>query len=186
MNIEMDNQQFYVESSGVFLQLSTINNKESTDYFFIMFDGVPTFIGYLDRSRECFNKYENLDKPLDFNSVVEYLNKGEPFPISFGYSRNEIEKERLDFLLLVILIHKLQELENSSIPYCDYLYKDFPNSSCIVYLANRVLITKDGYINETNEAKLKRKGFKITPGEQDSFGWLSGLIHTKKGKIVFG
>lgn len=186
MSIELDNKEFYVESNGVFFQVSTINSKESEDYFFIMFDEVPTFIGYLCRSRERFGEYEDLEKPLDFNSVVKYLNKGEPFPSSFGRSKIKIERKKLDSLLLVLLIHKLQELEDSSTPYSEYLYNNFPNSECIVYLADSVLITEDGYINETNRSKLERKGYRVSPGEKDSFGWLSGIILTEKGRIVFG
>jgi hypothetical protein len=32
----------------------------------------------------------------------------------------------------------------------------------------------------------QEKGYKIYAGEQDSFGWLSGVIKTKKGEIMFG
>lgn len=53
-------------------------------------------------------------------------------------------------------------------------------------LANEVLITKDGKTDMDNVAKLKSKGFKVEPGETDSFGWLTGIIHTSKGKFMFG
>lgn len=29
-------------------------------------------------------------------------------------------------------------------------------------------------------------GFKVTRGDFDSFGWLTGVIHTSKGKLVYG
>ncbi len=34
--------------------------------------------------------------------------------------------------------------------------------------------------------QLNAYGYKVTKGEGDSFGWLSGCIHTSKGIIVFG
>ena len=53
-------------------------------------------------------------------------------------------------------------------------------------LASVVLITDEGKILWENHRILQDKGFPITPGEKDSFGWLSGNIQTKKGIIVFG
>lgn len=32
----------------------------------------------------------------------------------------------------------------------------------------------------------KTSNWIITRGEVDSFGWLSGVLHTKKGRIVYG
>ena len=36
--------------------------------------------------------------------------------------------------------------------------------------------------NELN----RRWGYRVGPGEQDSFGWLSGIIHGRNFKIVYG
>lgn len=37
-----------------------------------------------------------------------------------------------------------------------------------------------------NLGVVRAAGFGIGPGEQDSFGWLSGVIRTSKGKVVYG
>lgn len=52
---------------------------------------------------------------------------------------------------------------------CDALIKN--NGSCNWNNIN--------YINNTTK-------FKVSAGEQDSFGWLTGKIHTSKGFIVYG
>ncbi len=52
--------------------------------------------------------------------------------------------------------------------------------------ASAALITNNGHCNHHNMRILKDAGFSVTPGEQDSFGWLTGCIHTKKGIIVYG
>ncbi|WP_257292727.1 hypothetical protein [Endozoicomonas sp. ONNA1] len=52
-------------------------------------------------------------------------------------------------------------------------------------LAHEVLI-KQGKPNGFSMAVLEKLGFKIGPGETDSFGWLSGIIYTSKGKYVYG
>lgn len=56
----------------------------------------------------------------------------------------------------------------------------------IVVSADTALITNDGSCRFDQHELLKRVGFNVTPGETDSFGWLSGVIHTCKGKIVYG
>ncbi len=64
----------------------------------------------------------------------------------------------------------------------DELPKDIQD---IVLAANRELI-KDGRPNMARIRALFSAGYDITPGEVDSFGWLSGMIHTRTGIIVFG
>lgn len=53
-------------------------------------------------------------------------------------------------------------------------------------LAEAALITSEGRPNIPAINILEDAGFKVRPGEQDSFGWLTGVIHTANGKIVFG
>lgn len=53
----------------------------------------------------------------------------------------------------------------------------------VVDAANELFITSHGTPNYNNINKSK---YRITPGEQDGFGWLSGVIKTSKGLIVFG
>lgn len=52
-------------------------------------------------------------------------------------------------------------------------------------LATQVLIN-NGKPNFNTIDVLKNKGFKVVPGETDSFGWLTAIIETKKGDILFG
>lgn len=54
------------------------------------------------------------------------------------------------------------------------------------YLANHVLFDKVGQCAWGNHRKLKTAGFNVTAGESDSFGWVTGVIHTTKGRIVYG
>lgn len=49
-----------------------------------------------------------------------------------------------------------------------------------------VLITNEGNPDWRAHAVLKGNGFLVTKGESDSFGWLTGCIHTNKGIIVYG
>lgn len=53
-------------------------------------------------------------------------------------------------------------------------------------LACQILIQDDGHPNFKAMPLLKAKGYTVERGEHDSFGWLSGIIHTGKGKIVYG
>lgn len=57
----------------------------------------------------------------------------------------------------------------------------------IVGLACEMFITSDGRTDYTAIRNFEREsGCRVGPGEVDSFGWLSGVIYTKAGKIVFG
>lgn len=48
------------------------------------------------------------------------------------------------------------------------------------------LITSDGDVNYKNKRILEFYGFKVYPGETDSFGWLTGIIERNNRKLVFG
>ena len=56
----------------------------------------------------------------------------------------------------------------------------------VVAMADKELITNTGSCNWAAHQLLKDAGFPVTCGERDSFGWLSGVIHTTKGMIVYG
>lgn len=59
----------------------------------------------------------------------------------------------------------------------------------IDYIASTVLIECGGYPNYEAMLKLKELSdgrYFVTPGETDSFGWLTGCLHTPKGIIVYG
>ena len=56
----------------------------------------------------------------------------------------------------------------------------------IVTLADRVLILPTGGNNWDAHEILETRGFPVRAGETDRFGWLSGVIHTGKGMIIYG
>ena len=73
----------------------------------------------------------------------------------------------------------------------DYLtngyYNDLhPLVQKVIDLADKELITNKGSCNWAAHKLLWLTGFAVTCGERDSFGWLSGVIHTTKGMIVYG
>lgn len=55
-----------------------------------------------------------------------------------------------------------------------------------VGLANEAFITDKGQTNYKELNKLKALGYRIEEGEKDSFGPLSMIIVTPKGRIVYG
>jgi hypothetical protein len=56
----------------------------------------------------------------------------------------------------------------------------------LISLANEHLVKNDGQCYWINHERLKVHGFPVTCGERDSFGWLTGCVHTKHGIFVFG
>lgn len=56
----------------------------------------------------------------------------------------------------------------------------------IFSLADSLLITKRGQPDWDNIKVLKKEGFPVKPCDSDSFGWLTGIITTSKGEIMFG
>ena len=61
-----------------------------------------------------------------------------------------------------------------------------PLMASIVDMAEGVLIDDSCRPHTENIAALAKAGFRVSPGEKDRFGWLTGVIITKVGKIVFG
>lgn len=87
------------------------------------------------------------------------------------------------------LLDCLQVLESSGLPDDDTIVlhvKRDPIVQRISSLASVVLISDEGQNLWENHRILLDKGYPVTPGEKDRFGWLSGNIHTRKGIIVFG
>lgn len=62
----------------------------------------------------------------------------------------------------------------------------FINNSELIGWADQFLISTGGSINFQNISIMRHNGFNVRPGEADSFGWLTGVIKTKKGELVFG
>ena len=53
--------------------------------------------------------------------------------------------------------------------------------------ATTLFVTEEGVPNfEAIDYLYKEYGYAIMPGERDRFGWVTGVIMTKKGLIVFG
>ena len=48
------------------------------------------------------------------------------------------------------------------------------------------LIYSDGRVNYRNKQKLEDAGFKVYPGDKDSFGWLVGVIERNNRTLTFG
>lgn len=61
-----------------------------------------------------------------------------------------------------------------------------PLVNAVVTEANRELITVSGNPNWAAHRELCSAGFRVRKGESDSFGWLTGVINTSKGDIVYG
>ena len=95
--------------------------------------------------------------------------------------------------MLKELIQTLNEIETSTeIKHNQWLTDGVedelhPLIQKAINLAENTLITNSGSCNYNNISTInKTTKFKISAGEQDSFGWLTGKIHTSKGFIVYG
>lgn len=75
---------------------------------------------------------------------------------------------------------------NTDNPENMYLSSGHPVIQKIVNEATTYLITDEGAPNWQNIDYLRDEGFGVGPGETDRYGWLTGVIYTKKGMIVFG
>jgi hypothetical protein len=88
---------------------------------------------------------------------------------------------------LLSLIRRLEE--DDSVLRVEYLTAAEELSELlveIVQLCDELLITDDGACNWPNIMYLRHYGYRVYAGEQDSFGWLTGCIETRKGIIVYG
>lgn len=56
----------------------------------------------------------------------------------------------------------------------------------LLLLFNDLLIDNNGSCNYDNIQILNEHKYSVGPGERDRFGWLTGIVNTKKGYIVFG
>lgn len=84
---------------------------------------------------------------------------------------------------LTLLIDLLKQFDADTL---EIETEKHPFYSAIVYLADKYLITSDGYPDIAAIVELNKAGFNVQPGETDSYGWLSGIIETQKAEIVFG
>lgn len=122
------------------------------------------FVGYsLSNDPNIFiGKSEaDIDEDLNsFNAFVKFLSHIDDFTETVENTDEESEDYGMVFI-------------NSS-PYCDICEA----------LANAYLITDKGGCNWENIHKLQKFGFKVYPGDYDSFGWLTGCIENPNGHVL--
>ena len=90
------------------------------------------------------------------------------------------------------LIEALRRVENNPEIECvSYLTNGVheelhPDIQTVVELACEELADNSGYPHFGAMEVLEEEGFRVVAGETDSFGWLTGVIITNKGRIVYG
>jgi hypothetical protein len=86
------------------------------------------------------------------------------------------------------LVNLLKGIEAGDIEKTDFLTdgEADPDVEMASYMGTALLITKEGRPDYKTHKLLEAEGFRVGPGETDSCGWLTGIIYTQKGKIVFG
>lgn len=142
--------------------------------------GIPTFyVWYHGKTHHCTIENAEDEQMLNDGTLVE------------GFTNYFAKVDCLD------LIETLKEIEAcvdiiSTIPETirddndEYKEEDLhPLIQKVQLLADTVLITKEGVCNYNNHSKLASAGFPVRCGESDSFGWLTGVIKTSKGDIVY-
>lgn len=100
--------------------------------------------------------------------------------------------ELVDSELIGKMVTLVSEINHSDeIIECDYLTGGYaedyhPLVTQLVAAAEELCIASDGTVRFSMIAQLARHGVIIRRGEYDSFGWLSGVVITKKGLVVYG
>ena len=95
-----------------------------------------------------------------------------------------------------LLISKLKELDSSEtfpLEGDGVIYLTDGSSDNLPSLINEIVALADSeLINNVGECiwdaheELKKVGFPVVKGEGDAWGWLSGVIITTKGRIIYG
>lgn len=165
-----------------------------------------------EMSTEQFNKlYKNecLGVKFNYTKCLENGYETETLYVDFIRKAFDWQDEELttqftiefvlyksDYFDYMPLEKAIETLEQSDIPEYDYLnttafmeklndeQKKIINE--VESLVCSYIIDKRGHVDYEAKTKLYEAGIKITPGETDSFGWLTGCVHTKKGIVVFG
>ena len=91
------------------------------------------------------------------------------------------------------ILQLLHDIDNSDLPNNEEAIlnhlKEGPHGDLIKKAestAEWVLINDQGQNIWANHDLLEAQGFPVSCGERDSFGWLSGIIQTKKGMLMYG
>jgi hypothetical protein len=101
----------------------------------------------------------------------------EPELDSYRFAPENLNRE------IVETDYYIQENKQNQNPRIDKILSDIES------LANQCLITRLGCPDLSQMRELKKLSddlYFVTKGESDGFGWLTGVINTPKGKIVFG
>lgn len=150
--------------------------------FIIMSDtGIPTFLAwYRGKSHYCTIENTEDEQMLNDGTLVagftNYFAKVDCIDLIDTLKEIEACTDIIDIIPEAIMT------DSSSYNETDL----HPLIQKVLLLADIVLITKDGACNFGNHSKLADAGFPIRCGESDTFGWLTGIIQTSKGDIVYG
>ena len=90
---------------------------------------------------------------------------------------------------LLILLEQLYNEQDNCYLYEGRMYfKENELYNSIVDICNDMLITNDGTCNWNNMCFLIANGYRVFPGEKDSFGWLTGCIRKNDDRriVCFG
>jgi hypothetical protein len=104
--------------------------------------------------------------------------------------RSIVERLNKEEIMTSKLIEILKSIESdASIVEADYLTDGEVAHPLVLEAVSEAcgeLITARGSCNWGNHQILSQAGFRVRCGEKDSFGWLTGMIVTKKGLVVYG
>lgn len=100
-----------------------------------------------------------------------------------------LAKEEAGFIMEK-LVYILKSIEASGLAESDdrvLRNMDHDDISLAEAYATTLFVAEEGVPNfDAMDSLYKKHGYIILPGERDRFGWVTGVIVTKKGLIVFG
>jgi hypothetical protein len=143
-------------------------------------------------SLDCIYLSFSLNRDYDYydlNCIKYLIDKGIK---SFRRLPSQLEEymnpTKESMIKLIELLDKVNsgELEVSTTEEDGHNYLEGEVAKKIEGLACDTLISSEGGCNWDNINILREKGYRVFPGEKDSFGWLTGCIKTNKGIIVYG
>jgi hypothetical protein len=97
--------------------------------------------------------------------------------------------DNLHYQLLLLQNYVPSYVDNlNSYTHKNKLFESFIRHkvNTIITICNDVFVDEDGKCYWDNIETIRSRGFYIGPGEQDRFGWLTAILYTKKGDILFG
>lgn len=89
--------------------------------------------------------------------------------------------EALNAIVTTDLIETREILNEGAVDDQHWMVADAEDKAC------DALIRHDGHPDfEAMQELEENYGYRVVPGETDSFGWLTGIIRTRKGNLVYG